>query len=109
MKRVRELGIIVFPIAAMAFGSMCWLILLITGRPLINDVGSLVDFGISSIKILTWATTTAAIQYCLIGFRTKACTSGDEACKPKMSDDIFDLVTTLVFMVLIGYGYANWF
>ena len=109
MKRVRQLGIIIFPISVMAFAAVCWIVILITGRPLLNDIGSLVDFGLSTLRILTWLLVTLAAQYCFIGFRTKACTAGDECSKPPLKDDYFDLIASIILLVITGYAYANWF
>lgn len=100
---------IVLPLSILAMIVVCLVILSVTGRPLLNDIGQLVDYMISVLKVVTWAAVTVQIQKSLFGYRTEAGTSGREDKKPLLNDDIYDSVVTFGVLILTGIAFAYWF
>lgn len=89
---------ICLPVVIIALWGICWGVLTLTGRPLLNDIGSLVDFGIGCVKIMMVGSLVAFAVKTHHGYRTESGTGS----RPSMADDIYDSCVTAFYYVLFS-------
>ena len=93
---------IILPLVLIVVGLICLVVLIFTGRQLLNDVGSLVDTGFTFIRLGCICALTGGTQKALFGYRTEAGGDGSEAKQPKLSDDIHDSCVTAFLLLLFS-------
>lgn len=93
---------IILPLVIGLLCLVCMIILIITGRQLLNDLGGLVDTGFTFLKLACVFAMTGGVQKALFGYRTESGGDGSAAKQPPLSNDIYDGVVTFGVMLFIG-------
>lgn len=98
---------IFLPLAIGLFVLICAVVILVTGRQLLNDLGDMVDFGKACVKLAIIVAMVGWIQESLIGYRTESGPLKQRKANATLADDIYDSCNThaLLLLCLLAVGY----